>query len=229
MLIAKKPDNESGRIQALRSYEILDTDADREYDDIVNLAAHVCDVPIALVSLVDETRQWFKAKCGIGADETPRELAFCAHAILSDEVMVVPDALDDPRFAKNPLVTDDPKIRFYAGAPLITRDGFKLGTLCAIDLQPKVFSKEREKLLEALARQVMAQMEFRRVAAQLAKALGHIKELSGVLPICSHCKGIRNDKGYWSRLETFLALNSDIELTHSICPKCMAKNYGPRP
>lgn len=127
------PQNEEGRLAELRSLEVLDTSAEADYDDVVLIASQICRVPIALISLVDADRQWFKARVGLDATETPRDLAFCAHAIIdTSEVMVVEDASKDVRFAQNPLVTDQPSIRFYAGAPLVSNEGLALGTRCVI-------------------------------------------------------------------------------------------------
>lgn len=166
------PANEAQRLDALRRYDILDTPPERDFDDLVAIAAAVCDVPIALVSLIDEQRQWFKARVGLAAQQTPRELAFCAHAILSpDRTLVVPDARDDARFADNPLVVDDPNIRFYAGAPLVTPDGEALGTLCVIDTKPRELPARQQQALTALSRQASRAMELRRVSGALARQL----------------------------------------------------------
>ena len=132
-MIAPHPENEQARVEALRRYEILDTDPEAPFDDLVELAAQLCQVPIALISLIDPLRQWFKAKTGVGVCQTSRDIAFCAHAILQRDIFEIPDALGDDRFASNPLVTGEPHIRFYAGVPLIDRDGYALGTLCLID------------------------------------------------------------------------------------------------
>ncbi len=164
---APRPVDEEARLQALRMYEVLDTAADDDIDDLTLLAAHLCQVPIALVSLVDVSRQWFKAKIGIEATETSRTVSFCAHAILQNDVFVVPDAQADRRFADNPLVTGEPGIRFYAGAPLITPDGYHLGTLCVIDRQARSIDSEKKVALQALSRQIVRRLESRR----------HLKEL----------------------------------------------------
>ena len=158
---------EESRLAALRSYNILDTLPEKEFDDIVRLVSVVCDVPVALITLVDADRQWFKAKRGTDISETPRALSFCTHALGQPELLVVPDATQDTRFAENPLVTGGPQVRFYAGAPLRTPDGDALGTLCVLDSKPRTLTAEQQEALQILSRQVITQMELRRrIAAQ---------------------------------------------------------------
>ena len=159
---APLPPNEAQRLETLRCYGVLDTLPEQAFDDLTMLAAQICQVPIAVVSLVDENRQWFKSIIGLDAKETPRDVAFCAYSILNpDELLEVQDAMLDPRFADNPLVTNDPHIRFYAGAPLVAPDGHALGTLCVIDRVPRQLSTEQKGALRALSRTVIAQLELR--------------------------------------------------------------------
>ena len=165
---AGKPPEEAKRLQALQTYAILDSPAEQAYDDIVNLASLICDVPIAMITLVDEDRQWFKAKVGVDALQASRSDAFCAHAILSPgEFMQVQDASLDLRFADNPLVVGDPNIRFYAGAPLVTASGSALGTVCVIDRVPRTLEPQMVEALKALSRQVVSLLELRHTLAQL--------------------------------------------------------------
>ncbi len=176
MISAPIPENEVARLEALRRYQILDTRSDQAFDDLAALASYVCGTPIALVSLVDSDRQWFKAKVGLDASETPRDISFCGHTILANDTLVVEDALADSRFADNPLVTSDPKIRFYAGAKLTTSDGHALGSLCVIDRVPRRLTAAQKEALEALSRQVVAQMEYKRNVLEMAEIIAERKQ-----------------------------------------------------
>ncbi len=168
---APLPENEAARLNALCQLQILDTPPETGFDDLTRLAAHICGAPTALVSLIDANRQWFKSKVGIEASETPRSVAFCAYAILQTDILIIPDALADERFATNPLVTNPPHIRFYAGVPLINAEGLALGTLCIIDYVPRKLQPQQLEALRALGRQVVAQLELRGSLATLARTI----------------------------------------------------------
>jgi two-component system NtrC family sensor kinase len=165
------PRTDAARVAALQKYEILDTDPEQSFDDLTLLASFICKTPIALISLVDENRQWFKARIGVEVSETRRDIAFCSTAIQQSEIFVVPDALEDVRFRNNPLVISEPHIRFYAGAPLINEEGYALGTLCVVDRTPRELSFDQKEALRALSRLVLAQLEFRRNLVLLKEAL----------------------------------------------------------
>ncbi len=156
------PRDERQRLAALRRYDIVDTPPEKNFDRITVLATHICQTPIALLVLIDEGRQWFKAKVGVRFRETPRELAFCAHAIMQRHIFIIPDASRDERFAQNPLVTSGPKYRFYAASPLVTPDRRVLGTLCVIDRVRRTLNAAQKADLIALSRLVMTELELRR-------------------------------------------------------------------
>jgi formate hydrogenlyase transcriptional activator len=167
---APVPVNEQERLKALRGSGILDTAPERSYDQITELAAGICGAPVAILSLIDSDRQWFKSKIGIAVTETPRDIAFCAHTILDRDLLVVPDATADQRFLDNPLVTSEPHIRFYAGAPLITPEGHALGTLCVLDYVPRQLSAQQREALRVLSSQAVAQIELRKTKTELENA-----------------------------------------------------------
>lgn len=166
--------NEADRLKALADYHILDTRPEAAFDDLTALAAQICDCPVALVTFVDQDRQWFKSRVNFEAEETPREMSFCAHAILEPtNVLIVPDATRDVRFSDNPLVTREGGIRFYAGAPVLTPECHALGSLCVIDHVPRMLSPKQLGALRILSRQVSYVLELRRVNRGLAAALDH--------------------------------------------------------
>ncbi len=166
-MTAPMPQSEKKRLKVLWEYEVLDTVPEEVFDNLTELAAKICEAPIALISLVDEKRQWFKAKFGTTLSETSRDHSFCAHAITQDDLFIVRDASRDQRFADNPLVTSEPRIRFYAGAPLITPDGHALGTLCVIDKVPRELRPDQKQALRILAQHVVSQLELRRRSREL--------------------------------------------------------------
>jgi signal transduction histidine kinase len=171
MFIAPLPDNEAERLTALQSYNIFDTAKESDFDAIASLASAICGVPIALITFIDEKRQWFKSHKGTEFTENLRELSFCTHVIATDdEIMIVPDARLDERFADNPMVTGDTRVTFYAGVPLVNEDGFALGTLCVIDQEVQALTADQEQALKTLGRQVIDKLELRRKVASLEKA-----------------------------------------------------------
>lgn len=202
---APMPDNEKARLNALHSLEILDTAPEEVFDDITLLASRICETPIALITLIDEQRQWFKSKIGLNITETDRESAFCAHAIApsSPEIFLVRDTLNDERFAANPLVVSEPNIRFYAGVPLVASGEEALGTICVIDRQPRQLTERQIESLQALARQVSALLKLRQVSAQLAQANKEMQSLS----LTDELTGLFNRRGFMFHAEQQFKLN----------------------
>ncbi|MDQ3536523.1 MAG: ATP-binding protein [Bacteroidota bacterium] len=187
MKYPEKPKNEEERLQILELYNILDTLPEKDFDDITKIASELCQTPISLVTIIDSDRQWFKSHHGLMVTETPRDYAFCAHAILDpDEVFVVTNSHEDERFAENPLVTHDPRVIFYAGVPLVNPEGFPLGTLCVIDNKPKQLTESQISSLKALANQVVAQLELRRKVNELAETKHNLEKANSELQTFAH-------------------------------------------
>lgn len=169
MIKAPLPENEKQRLDSLHELKILDTDEEKVFSEITSLAGEICGTPIALITLLDDRRQWFKARVGLNATETARDLAFCAHTILQNQILEVEDSRKDKRFHDNPLVTGEPRVIFYAGTPLQTPDHLALGALCVIDHEPKKLTDLQKRALEVLGRQVSTQLELRRNLNRLAE------------------------------------------------------------
>jgi anti-sigma regulatory factor (Ser/Thr protein kinase) len=203
------PSDEPARLEALKRYRILDTDPERAFDDLTTLASYICGTPIALITLIDENRQWIKSRVGVTIAETARSVAFCNHTIEQRGIMIVPDAREDARFRENPFVRDEPHIVFYAGAPLVTPDGYALGSLCVLDTVARTLSDAQLSALDGLRRQAQSQLELRRnlmelqrsladrdraeaeqaaLIRELRESLDHVSTLTGLVPFCSTCE-----------------------------------------
>jgi GAF domain-containing protein len=221
MVAAPLPFNEDRRIDALRRLEILDTPPEGLYDDIVEIASFVCDMPISLITFIDSERQWIKASHGIGIKETSRDVAFCAHTILETGPMIIPDAQMDQRFASNPYVLSEPNIRFYAGFPLTAQTGEALGSLCVLDTKPRELSGKQMSTLRALSRQVMALLRLHESNQEIRKLISELNILQGILPICANCKKIRDEAGKWQPVESYVRNRSMAEFSHGLCQDCV--------
>ncbi|HSI15619.1 MAG TPA: GAF domain-containing protein [Chthoniobacter sp.] len=222
---------EQSRVEALREYAIMDTTPEEGFDDISRLTSFICGTPIATITLLDLHRQWFKAKVGLEATETPISDAICATAIQQNDLFLVPDTREDQRFANFNCVTGNPHIRFYAGAPLFTPQGVAIGTLCAIDRVPRELTPEQKDALLSLSRQVITMLELRRTVKALDTALAEkraaeaeVETLRELLPMCAWCRKIRDDEQLWHGLEEYFTRHSNTRFSHGICPEC-AKGF----
>ncbi len=210
--------DEHDRLQELYRYELLDSPYEQEYNDIVELASQICNTPISLITLLDSERQWFKANVGLDVKQTDRNVAFCDHAIRGNHMMEVPDAWNDNRFVDNPLVTGEPRIRYYAGVPLVTERGYKLGTLCVIDSVPRNLQQEQSRMLNILARQVMKLFELRLNNKALKKYSNTQNTMMGILAhdVCSPLHSIRTS---FEMYNTGIFSEEEIKTVFSIVPK----------
>ncbi len=209
--------DEKKRLASLNKYSVLDKQEEAIFDQLTKLASIICETPISLISLIDEDRQWFKSHIGLDTRETPRHMAFCNHAIKGDGAFIVEDAREDERFAANPLVTGDPNIKFYAGYPLNSREGEKLGTLCVIDQKPKKLTEMQVSALKTLSEAVQSLLENRRYKIE-------VENLQKMIPMCAWCKKIRiedEDDSHWLSWEELQTRVGSI--THGICPTCKEK------
>jgi PAS domain S-box-containing protein len=208
---APLPAHEIARLEVLGQYNILDTAPEEAFDDFTRLAVQICETPIALITLVDHHRQWVKSKIGWTIPETSRDNSFCAHTILGNEILVVQDAWTDERFVTNPLVTAEPHIRFYAGAPLMTASGYTLGTLCVIDYVPRELSPQQLRALQSLSRQVMAQLELRRTVAELAQTQQQSQQLQKLTRDITEYKQAQEERNaLQTALQGFFNLSLDL-------------------
>ena len=209
-----RSEREADRLATLSQYRILDTEAEPEYDRLTRLAAQVCRTPVSVVTLVDEHRQWFKSRFGLDADSIPREYPLCAYAIESDDCLVIDDMARDNRFASYPVVTGEPRIRSYLGAPLTVGPDLRLGTLCVIDVEPREFTADEIEALGTLRDAVVNLLELRRTRRLL-------ESVRSVVPVCAWCDAVRiahEQDEIWVRPHEFVAAQHDV--THGICPTC---------
>ena len=216
---------ESERLDALRRYRILDTAPERAFDDLTYLASFFCKTPMALVTFVDRDRQWFKSRVGIQHPQTSRKISFCAHTILQPTVMVVRDMLEDDRFRDNPLVTHEPSVRFYAGAPIFSPEGLPLGALCVLDREPRTLTVGQEEALRAMSRIAGAILETRRSVGELAEATERLNLLSHMMPVCSSCGRLQSESGTWTSLELFVREHAHQAGQLRTCPDCAKRLY----
>jgi len=212
--------NDSPGMATLREYYVLDTVAERVFDDVTALAAYICDVPIAMISFGDETRQWFKSKVGINEQETPREAVFCAQTILHPEPLIVNDACADARFAGNKLITEEPQIRFFAGFPLVSPAGYSLGALCTVKRAPHQLSERQQTAMKYLSRQVMTLLELRRLSARMAQTLENMMPQSEQRQVCCLCHRVHDQAGEWVTPEVFLREHLQSDVHPVVCPDC---------
>jgi GAF domain-containing protein len=221
----RQPAHEQARLDALLRYGILDSPPERRFDDIAKLAAAALDMPIAMVSLVDDDRQWSMATVGIARGDVPRAQSFCTHALTQDWLLVIEDASIDPRVNATIMVSGPLQARFYAGAPLITPEGQRVGTVCVMDKTPRTLARRELDILAGLARQTVELLEHRLTAARLGDAQQRLQTMATLIPICSHCRKVRDEDNHWLTLERLVQAKTGSRFTHGICPDCVREHY----
>lgn len=222
---ARQPSHEQARLDALHRYGILDSEPERRFDDIAKLAAAALDMPIAMVSFVDDERQWSMASVGIARGDVPRAQSFCTHAITQDWLLVIEDTSVDTRVNATVMVSGPAQARFYAGAPLITPEGQRVGTVCVMDQAPRTLARRELDILAGLARQTIELLEHRLTAARLADAQQRLQTMATLIPICSHCRKVRDEGNHWLTLERLVQAKTGSRFTHGICPDCVREHY----
>lgn len=224
------PLDDAERLEALRRTGLLDGDPDPTLDRLTRLASRILQAPVSLVTLIDEDRQFFASQVGASEPwasrrESPLSYSLCKHVVAERDAMVIPDATKDERVCENDAVSEL-GVRAYVGVPLVTAEGHAIGSFCVMDGRPRDWSDDDLEILRDLAMAAMAEIELRMTVRALDEALGRIRTLRGLIPICTSCKNVRDDAGYWQRVEQFVTHHSDATFTHGLCPDCADEMYG---
>jgi GAF domain-containing protein len=215
-------------VHTLHEYAMLDSDPEPRFDAITKILSLALELPVVLISLVHADREWVKVAYGVEPDAVLGELAslgFGAEVIGSADLLVVEDAAADPRFAAHPLVTGPQQLRFFVGAPLEIQGGHRIGSLCALGPTPRTLAPREAELVRMLALQVVEMLALRRTEAELEGARQRIRTLATLIPICSHCRKVRDDENHWSTLERLVQAKTGSRFTHGICPECVREHY----
>ena len=218
------------RLRALRATGLLEDEPSEALERLTRLASRIIDAPVSLVSMVDEDRQVFAAEVGLeepwaSRGETPLAYSFCQHVVRNRDALVVGDATEDDRVRDNPSI-EELGVRSYAGMPMTTADGHVLGSFCVIDDRPREWSEGELEILRDLASAAVTEIELRRTADALERALSKIRTLEGLIPLCAWCRKVRDDAGYWQELERYVREKAGVEITHGICPSCAEEMEG---
>ncbi|KIG15345.1 Diguanylate cyclase (GGDEF domain) with GAF sensor [Enhygromyxa salina] len=216
---------DNARVDTLHGYAILDSEPEPRFDALTKISSLALDLPVTLITLVDAAREWTKSAYGVELASLPTQLGFGSAAIAARQLLVIEDISTDPRFAAHPLVTGPLQLRFFAGVPLEVRCGHQIGSLCVFGQTPHAVTPRETELLLALAGQVVQMLELRRTESELEGAVQSIRTLATLIPICSHCRKVRDDENHWSTLERLVQAKTGSRFTHGICPDCVREHY----